>query len=54
VKKLEQAGIIASYHAKLDTEKIGLGVSTFVIVSLMGHNKANIEGFMNAINKLRR
>lgn len=52
VKKLEQAGIIASYHAKLDTEKIGLGVSTFVIVSLMGHNKANIEGFMNAINKI--
>ncbi|MGF1637535.1 MAG: Lrp/AsnC family transcriptional regulator [Cyclobacteriaceae bacterium] len=52
VKKLEQAGIIASYHAKLDTDKIGLGVSTFVIVSLLGHNKANIEGFMTAINKI--
>jgi len=52
VKKLEQMGIITSYHAKLDPAKIGLGVSTFVIVSLLGHNKANIEGFMSAINNI--
>lgn len=52
VKKLEQMGIITSYHAKLNPAKIGLGVTTFVIVSLVGHNKANIEGFMNAINQI--
>jgi len=52
VKKLEQGGIIKSYHAKLDTEKIGLGVSTFVLVSLIGHNKENIDAFMNEINKI--
>jgi DNA-binding Lrp family transcriptional regulator len=50
VKKLEQLGIIVSYHAKLDTAKIGLGVTTFVIVSLNGHTKAKIEGFIEAIN----
>ena len=33
VKKLEQTGIIKSYHAQLDPEKIGLGVSTFVLVT---------------------
>lgn len=52
VKKLEQSGIITSYHARVDPQKIGLGVSTFVLVSLVGHNKANIEGFINEINKI--
>lgn len=52
VKKLEQSGIIKSYHAKLDTEKIGLGVSTYVHVSLVGHNKENIRAFVDEINKI--
>lgn len=50
VKKLETSGIIKSYHAKLDTDKIGLGVHTFVQVSLKGHNKQNINTFINQIN----
>lgn len=50
VKKLETSGIISSYHAKLDTDKVGLGVQTFVQVSLRGHNKKNIEIFLNEIN----
>ena len=53
VKKLEQSGIIKSYHAKLDPEKIGLGVSTFVLVSLIGHNKGNIDAFMKEINEIQ-
>ena len=52
VKKLENSGIIKSYHAKLDTDKIGMGVSTFVYATLKGHNKSNIEIFMEAINKI--
>ena len=52
VKKLENSGIIKSYHATLDTDKIGLGVSTFVLVSLKGHNKDNIEKFVEAIYKI--
>ncbi len=52
VKKLEQLGIINSYHAKLDHQKIGIGVTTFVMVSLTGHNKANIEGFIKAIDEI--
>ena len=50
VKKLENAGIILSYHAKVDTEKINLGVSTYVMVSLKAHNKSNIEKFIEAID----
>ena len=52
VKKLENSGIIKSYHASLDKEKIGLGVSTFVLVTLKGHNKANIDLFTNAIDEI--
>lgn len=52
VKKLENSGVIKSYHAKLDTDKIGLGVSTFVQLSLIGHNKENIEVFIKEINKI--
>jgi Lrp/AsnC family leucine-responsive transcriptional regulator len=34
VKKLEKAGIINSYHAKVDPHKIGLGFSALINVSL--------------------
>jgi Lrp/AsnC family leucine-responsive transcriptional regulator len=52
VKKLENMGVINSYHAKLDTSKIGLGVTTFVLVTLVGHNRENIEQFINEIDKV--
>jgi len=52
VKKLENAGRLKSYHAVVDLASVGLGVSTFVMVSLKGHNKQNIEKFMKAIRKI--
>jgi Lrp/AsnC family leucine-responsive transcriptional regulator len=52
VKKLEMSGIIQSYHARLDTSLIGLGVNTFVMVSLKGHNKKNIDFFVTEINRI--
>ncbi|MBX2967376.1 MAG: Lrp/AsnC family transcriptional regulator [Cyclobacteriaceae bacterium] len=52
VSKLEKAGVIQSYHAVIDPASVGLGVSTFVMVTLKGHNKENIEKFINAIDKV--
>jgi len=52
VKKLETIGVINSYHAKLDVSKIGLGVTTFVLVTLVGHNKENIEKFNSEIEQI--
>jgi DNA-binding Lrp family transcriptional regulator len=52
VKKLENSGIIKSYHAMLDNSRIGLGVSTFVLVTLKGHNKNNIDLFLSEIYKV--
>lgn len=52
VKKLEKEGYIISYHAKLDTAKLGIGITTFIMVSLKAHNKHHIEQFVNDINKI--
>ncbi len=52
VKKLETAGVIKSYHAVVDAASVGLGVSTFVMASLKGHNKDNITKFMKAIEHI--
>ena len=52
VKKLEQSGIIKSYHAQLDLDKVGLTVGTFVYVTLKGHNKKNIDSFLGEINRI--
>ncbi|NIJ50848.1 Lrp/AsnC family transcriptional regulator [Dyadobacter arcticus] len=52
VKKLEQSGIIKSYHAQLEPEKVGLGVSTFVQISLVGHRKAVTESFVEKIQAI--
>jgi len=52
VKKLEQSGIIKSYHAKLEPAKVGLNVTTFVQVSLIGHRKSVTESFVEKINDI--
>ena len=52
VNKLETSGVIKSYHAVVDAGSVGLGVSTFVMVTLKGHNKENIEKFIKAIKNI--
>ncbi len=52
VKKLENAKVIKSYHATLDQAQVGLGVSTFVMVTLHRHNKENIQKFVNAMQEI--
>jgi len=50
VKKLEQTEVIQSYHAKVDAAKIGLNVSTFVLVSLAWQKDNALENFIEKIN----
>lgn len=52
VKKLEKRGIISSYHAKLNAAKLGIGVTTFVLVSLKAHSKKHLEHFVGRINHI--
>ncbi|MFN3589003.1 MAG: Lrp/AsnC family transcriptional regulator [Spirosomataceae bacterium] len=52
VKKLETSGIIESYHAHIDREKVGLGVMTFVQVTLNGHRKSVTDLFVSTIEQV--
>jgi len=52
VKKLEGTDIIQSYHAKVNAEKIGLNVRTFVLVSLAWNKENALENFIEKIAKI--
>ena len=52
VKKLENMGLLKSYHGLLDTEKVGLGVTTFVQVFLSSHKKSVLDTFVDKIRKI--
>jgi Lrp/AsnC family transcriptional regulator, leucine-responsive regulatory protein len=52
VKKLEHSGIIKSYHAMLDSEKIGLCMTTFIQVTLTGHKMATTNIFVEKIKDI--
>lgn len=52
VKKLENNNTIHSYHAKVNPEKIGLRVKTFVLVSLDWRKTNARESFLEQVNKI--
>ena len=49
---LENAGTIASYHAHLDGEALGLGIVVFVQVTLATHSPDNSRRFLKLIESL--
>jgi Lrp/AsnC family leucine-responsive transcriptional regulator len=50
VKKLEQAGYITGYHARLDPEKLGLSVIVFIEVGFNLSDPASLDEFIESIN----
>jgi len=52
VKKLEQSGIIQSYHAKVDAAAIGLNVRTFVLVNLAWQKESALENFIKKVGEI--
>ena len=48
VKKLEKGGVIRKYVALLDPTAVGCGTQMFVEVSLKGHTKDTVTGFIAA------
>ena len=53
VKKLEQSGIVQSYHALVAPQSIGLNVKTFVLVSLAWQKENALNNFMDKIKAIR-
>lgn len=49
LRKLEEDGVIEGYGARLDPERVGLGVTAFVSVSLGQHGENPAERFAAAI-----
>lgn len=49
IKKLEEDGVIAGYQAKLSKQKIGVGMTVFVEVSLNNHQATSIDAFELAV-----
>ena len=52
VNKLESMGLIRSYVAILDRNKLGLGVTAFVSIILKQHGKASSLAFVEAMKTL--
>jgi Lrp/AsnC family leucine-responsive transcriptional regulator len=52
VRKLENMGIIKSYHAEVERELLGIGTAVFVSVSLSGHKKHQIMSFVSKMNEI--
>jgi len=53
VRKLENAGYIKSYHALVDEEKLGLGIKTFIQISLDFNHKNTIQTFIEEIKNIK-
>ena len=53
VRKLENSGYIKSYHAFVDEEKLGLGIKSFIQVSLDFHTHNAIPEFVSAVQHIK-
>jgi len=52
VRKLENSGFIKSYHAFVDEEKLGLGIKSFIQISLDFHTHNAIPEFVAAVKMI--
>ena len=52
VKKLENSKVIESYHAKVNSQAIGLNVKTFVLVSLAWQKENALTNFLEKIQDI--
>ncbi len=52
VKKLEQIGVIESYHAVVNAEEIGLSVRTFLMGTLAWHKPDALNNFLAKIKDI--
>jgi Lrp/AsnC family transcriptional regulator, leucine-responsive regulatory protein len=50
VQRLEAAGVIAGYAARVDPQAVGLGLQAFVRVQLKQHDAETIERFVRLVN----
>lgn len=52
IKRLEEEGVIANYRASLSKDKVGVGMTVFVEVSLSNHQASSIDDFEQAVQDM--
>jgi Lrp/AsnC family transcriptional regulator, leucine-responsive regulatory protein len=52
VKKLEKANVIKGYHAEVDAKTLGIGIETFMLVSVAQARGLALEDFVEQVNKI--
>ena len=51
VQRLERDGVIAGYAARVDPDRLGLGLQAFVRVQLSSHDAQSIAAFSDYVNQ---
>jgi Lrp/AsnC family transcriptional regulator, leucine-responsive regulatory protein len=49
LRRLEAAGVITGYHAAIDREAVGFGLTVFLSISLQHHGAAAVDAFTDAM-----
>jgi Lrp/AsnC family transcriptional regulator, leucine-responsive regulatory protein len=52
VKRMEEAGLITGYQARIDRRVLGLGVLVFVSITIEDHSEAAARAFEKAVHSL--
>ena len=52
VRTLEESGIIRGYHADLDADSLGYGITVFAMVSLKSQAEADLKAFEDHVSTL--
>lgn len=52
VRALEESGVIRGYHAELDAERLGYGITVFALVSLKSQAEEELRAFEDHVATL--
>lgn len=52
VRRLEDAGVIRGYHADVDPEAVGLGMTVILLVRLDHHGREAVHAFRDAVRQV--
>ncbi|MEP1231298.1 MAG: Lrp/AsnC family transcriptional regulator [Litorimonas sp.] len=52
LRKLESSGVISGYRAVVDPTKIGVNISSLVLIRMNDHTRESVNRFVKAIKKI--
>ena len=52
LRKLEQTGVISGYRATVDPTKIGVNISSLVLIRMNDHTRESVNTFAKAVKKI--